>query len=90
VFDRAMASYEFPDPNRIYLVSDRADETQSKFGFIGFDPEQGVPVGGFQPINLQPTTGRFGLNNITMTRDRKWLFFVFVESDGDIWVADLR
>jgi serine/threonine protein kinase len=77
------------DEERIHLISERGDETANKFGFIRFDPEKGIPLGSFEPMELKPTFGYIPVTGYAMTQDRKWLIFSFAETEGDIYVGDL-
>ncbi len=80
----------FSDPARVHLWSEKGDEADEKFGFITIDPETGQLVKEFQPFDLKPVSGFLpGGNQFSMTNDRRWLFFTYQESEGDIYTADI-
>ena len=78
------------DPERIHIWSERGDETESKFGFISFDPRTGDITGDFQTILLQPTAGSVVYDSLSLTRNREWLLFAFTEEEGEIYIADIQ
>ncbi len=76
------------DSDRVYIMSERGDETQGKLGFVMIDSDTGQPDGDFTSIGLKgflvPSPAR-----TSMTSDGRWLFVEGVEVEGDVWVADL-
>jgi Tol biopolymer transport system component len=78
------------DPERIYIASERGDETDGKLGFVPFDPVSGVATGDFQVIELPGIPGAPIDNDCFMTPDRRWLLCAVEEVEGDIYVADVE
>ncbi len=79
----------FSDSDRVYIWSERGDETSGKLGFVLIDAETGKPDGDITFIDLRqgfffPSPARS-----SMTSDGRWLFLESVEVEGDVWVADL-
>ncbi len=76
------------DPRRIYIWSERYDDSGERLGFVEFDPATGA-TGSFQLIDLQPMHGTTDVHSYWLTPDRRWLFYARWEHEGDIFVADL-
>lgn len=76
------------DPRRIYLWSERGDDTGQTLGFVELDPPTGA-TGDFHPLGLHPTQGEGGVLDYWLTPDRTWLFFAWSEHEGDIFLGDL-
>ena len=89
VFEGSGFPFWMTDMERIHMWSERGDETANKFGFVRFDPQTGMPLGDFEPIELKPENGHPELYHCAMTSDRKWLLFAFREVEGDIYIGDL-
>jgi Tol biopolymer transport system component len=77
------------DSRRIYAFSERPDDTFGTLGVIDIDPESGAPLSGFQRLHVEPGSGEFVALDHRSTPDGRWLFFVFTEEEGDVYVADL-
>ena len=78
-----------PTMRRIYMWSERPDETQGKLGFVAFDPETGQPLSDFQPVDLKPDPRPGSSTAFSVTSDGRWLFFYSEAVEGDIYVGDL-
>ena len=89
VFQGSGLPFWMADEGRIHLWSERGDETDKKFGFVRFDPQSGMPLGGFESIELKPENGNLELYQCAMTSDREWLLFAYREVEGDIYIGDL-
>jgi eukaryotic-like serine/threonine-protein kinase len=77
------------DNKRIYIWSERGDETEDRFGFINFDPRTGTAVSDFQLLKLNPAPGLPLQMSYATTFDQKWLYFSYTNVEGDIYIADI-
>ena len=77
-----------PTMEKIYMWSERPDETQGRLGFVVFDTETGAPTSDFQPLNLEQSA-RSGYSAASISSDGKWLVYFSETVEGDIYVADL-
>jgi len=75
--------------NRIYIWSERGDETEDRFGFINFDPKTGKAASDFHLLKLDPAPGVPLQLSYATTTDQKWFFFSFANVEGDIFLADI-
>ena len=81
----------FSDSDRVYIFSERGDETFGKLGFVSIDSETGKPDGDITFIDLELRRVSFSGSPArnSMTSDGRWLFVQGTEVEGDVWVADL-
>jgi len=78
------------DPERIHVFSERDDATYHQLGFVRIDPDTGDVLSDFVPIPLQPTPhGVTPIFRHSMTPDRRWLYFQFNETEGDVYAAEI-
>jgi hypothetical protein len=79
------------DSRRIYMWSERGDETHRQVGYVQFDPTTGRTDRIFHRLKFEPGRGatRLGVCG-SMTPDRRWLLFGWDEFEGDVFVADVR
>ena len=78
-----------PAMRRIYMWSERPDETQGKLGFVAFDAVTGQPLSDFQLVDLKPDPRPGSSTAFSVSRDGRWLFFYSEAVEGDIYVGDL-
>ena len=90
LFEGSGFPFWWSDPRRIYIASERGDDTHGKLGFLPFDPDNGLATGPFQVIDFPEFDGTVQANNCGVTADSRWLLCAVDFTEGHISVADVE
>jgi Tol biopolymer transport system component len=81
---------DWMDPDRIHIWGEAGYENEDRLGFVDIDRATGKPTGGLRILDLRPARGTINIYEAALTKDHRWLFFGFTETEGDIYVGDVR